>query len=248
MAIRKIDLVNCAYSQLRISGLTVDPTPEDLAVALDRLEAMAAEWESRNICTGYNFTDRPRPNDVTNIELWTKQAFETNLAVRLIPDFNKAVPPALEMQARQALSNISGRIAKKKIREVRYPERMAIGSGNDLRYWPYQNYYRETTPPPNECSTNFIFIDDINDYQEDFTAYLNQNEVIDSFTIEADPGLSLLSSSQNGNIIEYRVRAENQERSGEWQQVKIVVTTDTGRVNTRLINFDVEQSNTVGTL
>ena len=36
----KIDHINGAYSQLRISGLTVNPTPENISNALDRFESM----------------------------------------------------------------------------------------------------------------------------------------------------------------------------------------------------------------
>ena len=53
----KADLINGAYSLMRISGITVDPSADDLALALERLEDMAEEFAGRNIITDYNFVD-----------------------------------------------------------------------------------------------------------------------------------------------------------------------------------------------
>jgi hypothetical protein len=70
MSHTKVDLISGAYSKLRISGLTVQPTPEDLELALTRLENTMAEIEgARNICLGYNFEDQPDPNSVSNIPI-----------------------------------------------------------------------------------------------------------------------------------------------------------------------------------
>ncbi len=39
----KVDILNDAYSKIRISGLTVTPTPPDLELSLNRLESMMSE-------------------------------------------------------------------------------------------------------------------------------------------------------------------------------------------------------------
>lgn len=249
MQTKKIDLIQGAYSQMRISGLTVNPTPEDGQLALWRLEAMMAELaENRNICFGYNFEDSPDLNSLS----WTKKAddhcIQTNLAIRLIPDFNKEVPSTLMMQATQSLSGKSGKTAKDRLQQVNYPDRMALGEANTLRYRPYNRFYRELSPPPNECATNFIYIDDINDYTEDYTSFLRDGETVSAYTIEADEGLSIQSDSLSSPVISYRVKGISAQTSGNWQQVKIQITTSLGRVNTRLINFDVQKADTVGTL
>ena len=62
----KADRINSAYSKLRISGLTVDPSPEDLSLALMTFENMMSELEmGRNICMDYNFEVDPDPNSIT---------------------------------------------------------------------------------------------------------------------------------------------------------------------------------------
>lgn len=241
----KIDRVQSAYSQMRISGLTVTPSPEDLQLALNRLEAMMSELEfGRNICMNYNFEETPDPNSVTNVAMPFWYMIDTNLAIRLIPDFNKQVPQALVMQASQSMATASGISAINNIRQVAAPDRMPIGSGSTLRYNKYQRFNRESKLPPAVCTTNVIIKGNINDYDESFRAYLG-NETIASFEFTVDRGLELISSSNNDPIIDYRIKGVSATTSGPWQQIRIVVTTSSGRVETRLINFEIRDNETV---
>lgn len=236
----KIDAITDAYSQLRISGLTVDPTPEDLEVALDRLECMAAEWAERNICSNYNFEDDPDPNSITGVKRAYKQAYATNLAVRLIPDFNKTVPPQLQAQANQSLSNLSARSAAARLQQTAYPTRMARGSGNTLRYNRWQRFYRGEAESQS-CKAISIFIDDINDYVEHYDAYLREDEVISAIEITTDSGIDLLSSSFTDNDVSYQVQGAgvNGVSSNVNRKLTIIITTDLGRVQTRIVYFNV---------
>lgn len=242
----KADRINSAYSKLRISGLTVDPSPEDLSLALMTFENMMSELEmGRNICMDFNFEVDPDPNSITNVRQMYWNMIDCNLAVRLVPDFNKEIPPILLSQASQSLSTASSISAAENVRMLRAPDRMPIGSGTDLRFNKYQRFNRTAKIPPQDCATNKIIIDNINDYTESFRAYLG-DETIASFTIEADDGLTLVSSSNDDPLISYRIRADdNTVSSGTWQQVKIIVTTSTGRIETRFINFGVQPNLTV---
>lgn len=242
----KIDRINGAYSQLRISGLTVQPTPEDLELALDRLESMMAELEGRNIGVGYNFEEQPDPNSPSNVSREFYQMIDTNLAIRMIPDFNKPVPQTLMLQATQSLSNASGRVAANLVQEVRYPSRQPRGSGNTLRYNRWNRFYREGANAPTESATNQMFIGDINDYVESWESYLADGEAISSYVIDADKGFDLVSDSQVGDSqINYRIEALDTVGTGSFQQVKITVTTDGGRKNTRIISFELSSNETV---
>lgn len=237
----KVDIISDAYSQLRISGLTVQPTPEDLEIALMRLENMMAEWESRNICTGYNFEDTPDPNSDLNVKRAYWHCLATNLAVRMVPDFNKEVNQVLFSQASASLSNLSGRVALDRLNQVQYPRRMARGSGNTLRYNRWARYYRNTFNTPNQCSTIDMFIGDIDDFVEHFDAYLDSGETIASYTITADPGLGIQSDSNNTPDINYRIKATapSADNATFGQLLTIVVTTSTGRVETRQTIFNL---------
>jgi len=236
----KIEFIIDAYSQMRISGITVIPTPESLEVALSRLENMAAEFESRNICTNYNFEDEPDPNSSSNVIRAYWQAFSTNLAVRLIPDFNKQVPDTLMLQAKSSLSSMSGRSAMERIQQVDYPNRMGRGSGNTLRYNRWSRFYRKVGTV-NSCATEQMFIGDVSDFVEHFDSYLNDGEAIASFTIVADQGLVIQSSSNDIIDISYQIKASTPGNNVNNSDalLTIVITTDSGRVTTRQILFEL---------
>jgi len=237
----KVDIINKAYSQLRISGLTVQPTPEDLEIALDRLESMAAEWDSRNIKTGYMFEDEPDPNTLAGVKRAYWQAFETNLATRLIPDFNKEAHPMLFKQAASSLSSLSGRVMLERLQEVQYPRRMARGSGNTLRYNRWARFYRNVFSTINQAATISMFIGDINDFVEHFDAYLRDGESIDTYSIQVDSGLKLVSDSNDDFNVYYRIEAESpsNKEADQGAIVTIVITTTEGRVETRQTLFEL---------
>jgi len=233
----KSEIINGAYSRMRVSGLTVQPTPEDNAVALDRLEDLAEELRANNVCVGYNFEETPGLNSFTNIARKFKSMLETNLAVRLCPDFGKDVPLALASIASGALSSAASITASKSIQQVQYPQRMPLGNGNS-RGGRHRRYQSPSALPPNECATKIIEIGEINDYKEDFSSYLS-GEAISSYAITADAGLNIESDSNDDPVISYRIKASSNATEGSWQQVKIQITTDAGRVEIRVINFDV---------
>lgn len=239
----KIDIIIDAYSQLRISGITVQPTPSDLQTALIRLENMAAQYETRNVCMGYNFEDSPDPNSDLGVIRGYWHALATNLAVRLIPDFNKVVPIELSKQASASFSAMSGAIAMDRIQRIQYPERQPVGSGNSIGYNRWARFYRTSGNTPNKCETKSMFIGDINDFTEHFDSYLKNDEmeIIQSFDIVADNGLNLISSSSTDDDIMYRLEAvgANETSSNNNLQITIVVTTSLGRVITRKTIFNL---------
>lgn len=240
MSDTKIDIIKQAYSRLRISGLTVNPTPDDIEIALQRMESMAAEFDSRNITTGYRISLDPNPNEPTGLPQRFWDLFATNLAVRLMPDFGKSAPPELALQASQALATASASIAADTIREVRPSHRTPIGDVNSLRNRWHQRFYRDPVLPPENAELNHMFIGDVNDYKEDFTSYLKVGELITEMSFLAGDGLELLEQDNQSPIVAYRVLAVSQVDNGPWQQVRIIITTNQGRRTTRIINFQVE--------
>jgi hypothetical protein len=232
----KVDIIRGAYSQLRISGLTLQPSPDDLELALARLENMAAELEARGIATEYNFEDEPDPNSDSLLPRGYWHGFECNLAVRLVPDFNKNASPVLFAQAAQSISVISAISAKNKLQQVSYPNRQPVGSGNIYTRW--QRFYRQ--PNPSAGNTQMV-LDDVSDYVEHYDSWLNadDNEVISSFSIVVDSGLTLESSSSTDNDVNYRLKASQLSSSA---QVTIIVTTSTGRVSTRYKYFTITEN------
>lgn len=235
MSGRKIDVIQDAYSQLRISGLTVQPTPEDLNVALFRLENMAAEL---NLNIDYNFEDNPDVNSPINVQRQYWNGLATNLAVRLV-DFGKQVPVELQRQANQSYSRMLN--LSYVPQQIRAPSRHPRGSGNTIRYNYGYRYYRPAERAPNTPQTNRMIVGDVNDFVEHFDAYLNSGETLDSYTIEADDGLNILSDSLSSPDVNYRIEAvSTTEQNSADLNVVIVGTTSDSRVETRVISFTVD--------
>ena len=235
----KVDLIKDAYSQMRISGLTVQPTPEDLELALNRLENMAAEWQERNISAGYHFEDEPDPNTDSYLKRAYWQAFSTNLGVRLLNDFGKSSSPesaGLMKQASQSLSAISGIIARDTLNQVSYPDRQPTGSGNHWNRW--WRYYRTK---PTSQSIIMMIEGDIADFTEHFDSWLNlqENEAIDSYSIQSSSGRLIIESDSNTDVdVLYRLKAESPSNQ---EQITIIVDTTAGRRETRYSHYQIQR-------
>jgi len=233
--ISKNDIILGAFSQLRISGITRQPTPEDLELALIRLEDMAAQFNT-TMPVGFNFEDVPDPNSDAGIPRALKIAFETGLAIRLIPDYNKEVPQALALISSGALSHMASLSAMQRIQGVQYPSRMPIGSGND-RYSRWARFYGSYSigALPINSSNVSMFIGDKNTFSEKFDAYLKDGETIVSFSIVADSGLTLSDQSNTDTEVLYTVLAGTPSSSdtNNVLQITIIATTSLGRIETR---------------
>ena len=229
----KIEHIQDAYSKLRISGLTVNPSPADLSLALTRLEGMMAEFErGRNLCLGYNFEETPDPSTESGVELYAHEMISSNLPLRL-PDFNKILPQTLIGMASASFTSVSAVVAAKNIRQVKAPSTMPLGSGNN-DFNRYNRYNYPTVQAVNDCSTKKLHTGDINDYSESFRAYLD-GELLSSHTITVSSGLTLVSSSVSGDLVLYRIQAD----LAGYQTIVIIATTDTGRIEQRTIEFEI---------
>lgn len=230
----KVDLINDAYSKLRISGLTVLPSPEDLELALSRLENMMSEFDVGGLQLQYNFEDDPDPNSVTNIPKFSADGISSQLAIKLIPDFNKQPSVQLLSSAEASMCVISGWVAKNRLRQIQYPARMPVGSGNFILNRWARFYYPSAIPPVESIQ---MLVGEINNYIESFQSYLKVAEDIASFTVEVSDGLVLLSSAQVGDTINFELQAINPL----WRTVTVTITTTDGREEIRVINVEVKE-------
>lgn len=235
----KIDIINGAFSQMRISGITVDPSAEDLILALRRLESMAKELYGRNICTGYYFEEDPDINSPCGLDPKFWYSFECILGMRLLSDFGKGMKPdpTLAKNASAQMSFLYANTANP--RQIQPPSRQPVGAGNRPIYGR-QRFYTPVSEAPSVCVTNRMYEGDIDNFVEHFNSYLNDGEEIASYTIEADTGLTIVSDSDTSPDIDYQIQADG-DAFGHLQ-VKIVMTTDAGRVVTRIIDFEVTES------
>jgi len=235
----KGDILNRAFSALRISGITVDPSPEDLELALTKLENMAAEFAGRNICTNFTFEDEPDPNTPHNMDRKFWHSYDVNLAVRLMPDYGKGARPdvVLIRQASAGISFLSSATAL--VKAIQYPNRMPRGSGSR-----WSNFFEKQAEAPNVCLTKTMYIGDITSFIERFDSYLIDGEDISAYTIEANTGITITADALDTPNINYTVQADGtSDGSGiSLLNIKIVATTSDGRVETRIIDFKILSS------
>ncbi len=241
----KSDIITGAYSKLRISGITVNPTAENNDLALRRLENLAAELEGQNIKLGYAFEDDPDINTPHNMTRDKWDAMESQLAYKLMPDFGKGMKPdqVLMKLANAALSYLNS--CDVEIPQTQYPRRMPIGHGNTKRFggFRYRQFSEKPAQAPISTKTEQMYIGDINNYTEHFEAYLLESEDIASYTITAEDGITITTSSLSSPDVNYTVRADGSDSGNDsLVKVKIVVTTDAGRKETRIINFKLIDS------
>ncbi len=193
--ITKNDIIQDAYLQIRISGITVSATPGDIELALMRLESMMAEFDGRTMCIGYLFEDEPQGISSSGIKLTHKQMAATNLGIRLLPDFGKEIPQVLMLQASQSYTASSAVVARERTRQVLPSSRMPRGSGN--RYFNRWNRYFPVPEIPNVDCDSEMFIGEIDDLYESFSAYLEKNSgSITSFTIDITAGIQLIAERE----------------------------------------------------
>jgi hypothetical protein len=245
---RKLDLVNDAYSLLRISGLTVDPSPSDLQLALYRMERMMAElYEQRGLNVDYNFQETPALSQQSGLSWGTFPMVAAQTAIRLCPDFGKSASAELVAMASAGLSGALGQSVMRNMREQQPPRRMPAGNGNSFGWMVWTRYMQPVANAPVGAATNYILQGETLDYREDFTAWLG-TATIASYTITVDPLLTLVSDSEADGVISYRLTAPTDpvQTSGPYQLVLIEVTDSSGRVELRLINFEVTTPPDVG--
>lgn len=243
----KGDIINEAYQELRISGLTVGPTALDISMALRRLESMMSELFTQwNLAIGYNFQVTPSTTQQTNVPENFRNMMVTNLAVRLIAAFGKDAPKSLMDQASQSVSSAIGIVQAANLQQVQPPRRMPVGSGNTYRGLFWNRFATPVQWPPDMSSTQQIQQGETLTFYEDFAAFLG-TATIASYTIVADPLLTIDTSANASPRINYTVTAPDDDSGlGPWQQIKITITDSLGRTLIKVVNFQVTTPPDVG--
>ena len=234
----KLDLVNAALDKMSISGITAPPQASDYQALLQRLEGIMYELEEgRNICCRYNFTAQPDTNDPHGMSYGLFEPISSLLAFKTLQDYALPIAQPLQASVASAISSISNQTFH--IRETQYPRRQARGSGNTLRYNRWQRFYRQPSRVPLDCDSFRLNTNEIDDYTENYFDYLRPGEDIASHQLAATSGLNVISNRRSTSEINYRLQGNNPEEDNGFEQVKITITTTLGRVDERIINFEV---------
>lgn len=235
----KINLINGAYSQIRISGITLAASPEDVAVALNRLESMMAELQERNIGLNYNFEEIPEVNSLHNVKRAYWYSLEVMLAMRLLADFGKAIPPTLVRAETSAISFLFSATAH--VIPIDPPTRMPVGSGNLSSGSSFFQFSRSPERPPADSTVHRMVLGDIDDFYLSFADYLNDGEILDDYVLEAEGGLNIISTYRTDEVVHFRIQAVDYTK--EVLRMKITVNTlPDDRQDARFVTFAIDKS------
>ena len=200
----KAQLVNDCFNELRISGITSQATPEDIALALGRLENLVAELP---FDVGFRFESTPSPNTPAGLAPFAEYPIAMTLAARMAPIYGKE-PGAIAMRASAAMSQLQNRLAMP--RRVSYPGRMPMGMGNRRVYVGNANYpfMPEIPVTPSGVDTETIVSGDLRSFGLDFVTALANGETIASYEFVADSGLLITADSSSGSIVSFKAQAD----------------------------------------
>ena len=237
----KIELINGAYSQLRISGLTVIPGPEQISLALRRLENSVAElYEIWNISLPYNFEDDPDFNSPHNLPKGILDAIEVYLAYRLAGDFGKQISPALAVRLKGSMTALFKYSASSP--RVSYPSRMPVGKRINTLFRD-SNFFPNSVSVPISSLTISMFNGERRSFIESFLTEMNDTEVISIVSIEADSQLTVNSFVNTDYDVTVDITAiGNSDKSASAPQLKISATTDEDKTIIRIKDFELKVS------
>jgi len=133
----KRQFVTAAFDEIGLASYVFDLQPEQLQSALNRLDAMMAEWNAKGIRLGYpipgspQFSDLDEPSEVPDS---ANEAIYTNLAIKIAPSYGKQVMPDTKVTAKESYNTLLSRATMPN--EMQLPGTMPSGAGNK----PWRNY------------------------------------------------------------------------------------------------------------
>lgn len=237
----KNEIVLSAYEELRISGITSNPSSEDITLGVKRLDMMMLGWQNSGLCLSYirsvSFFDVD-PNQDSGLNDVNAHAVVLNLAKTLCPAFGKQLHPDTRAEARKAYLGLFSSDLTYREPDPYQP----TGSGHSFGYG-YDDRFRfqgQADNAPENCSTADIIIGQTDFYPVDFTSEVEavEGDSILSFTVEDGQGVQVNQSTQDGNVIILECTGLTEG----YAPVKITLNFALGRVLPQTISFNVTKT------
>ena len=240
--ITKNELVLDAYEELRISGLTVTPSPSEITSAIRRMDNMILNWQNKGICLSYNKSagySSINPLQDSGIVDTNAYAIVMNLAKTLAPAYGKTAANETMSGAKDAYEGLFSRELTMREQTPYLPTGggESFFFGNRISGYCFNYFQTFDKNAPDYCTTKDIFTGQIEFYRVDFNHYLNrvEGDTIASFTVDDGEGVTILESSTIDGFID--LKAEGGKVG--FSPVLITITTTSGRVLPENVNFDV---------
>ncbi len=130
-----IDIINRAASKIGVKRSGIDLTDDEISDAISELNNLMVEADAGGTKLGYTIVSS-QTDEITTPD-WTYGAMESNLAVRIAPEYEVTVSNELAVQASETWKIVLKRTVE--LGAVNYPTTLPIGSGNE--YWNYQRFF-----------------------------------------------------------------------------------------------------------
>ena len=227
MSKTKGELVTAAFRKAKISGITTQPTGDELAGAVETLEDMMRELQSKNACINYEYEDEPCLSTDSKIDPMWYHAVQSRLGLLLCSDYGIEPSATLQRQAAQAWSSMIGK--KTLPRQNVQPRTMPRGSGNTSRLGVWSRYYGGDNRAPIDCDTVTLDIGETYPLTVDFGIFLTSGETISTFEIQEVSG-GITQTSQLTEALD-GVELVITGVSAGTNSLVVKITTTLGRVN-----------------
>jgi hypothetical protein len=246
----KGELVNLAFTELVISGITKQPSPEEITIAIRQMDRMVAQWRNKHLCLGYNNTvNGEDTNQDSGLSLEQESAVYLNLSTRLCPIFG--ISPHLQTMAdaKEAYSNLFP--TDLVMREnTPYLPMGAGGGGYQDGYCHDFEFQRYEINAESGCETIDLVVGEIGYFTIDFTDYLSkvEGQEIQTHSIESAQDVvgadvervKILSSSVIDSNKAVKLKVEAKAKGAAVTVVKITTTGTDQRVLPRKVQFNIE--------
>lgn len=157
----KGDLVRAALRKLGVASdaTLTDVEPQSMQDGVDDLESMMAEWyqDGKGIITGYVFSDSANPpaeGDAHGMRESAVSAVFHNLACRIAPDYALEATAKIIASARHGKELLYKQTALERAKRAPYPNRMPIGSGNNLANLNGWHFFPGEKPDADSATTS----------------------------------------------------------------------------------------------
>lgn len=142
MSWTKKQLINASFEEIGIGSYQFDIQPEMYTLALNRLDAMIANWFSLGVNFNYTVPSNQNDSDLnaeSGVPDFAYEAIFQNLALKLSPVFGRAVSPELKQAAFLAFKNLLNKTPE--VPQMQLNNTIPAGAGNKLlrAYWTTLN-------------------------------------------------------------------------------------------------------------
>lgn len=158
MSYTKREFIDLALEEIGLAGYEFDIQPEQLNLALRKLDNQMAKWNGLGISLGYPLPSSPnnsKLNDDTNVPDSANEAVYKNLAIAMAPSFGKTVSAETRQGAREGYLVLLTRAVQPN--EFQMPASVPIGAGNRWRrvYRPFSQTPQDNTVSGPDTTVTF---------------------------------------------------------------------------------------------